>query len=749
MEYLRDRLQLKLALIGSYVPRRCGIATFSQDLRDALDGLAPEVTVDVFAVSDGQSYDYPSEVVGAFERDQADTYRKIAQEIRDGRYDAVLLQHEFGLFGGPAGELVLDLLAECGTPVITTMHTVLAEPDEHQRRVTDRLVELSQNIVVMNIRGIDLLTRIYGASPDQIQLIPHGIPDFSRGQRQEIREELGVTGPMILTFGLLGPDKGIEYAIDAMPCVLEKAPHAVYVVLGATHPHIKANVGEEYREKLMARAQELGVGHAVQFLDEYVSLDRLVDFLSAADIYITPYLNPQQITSGTLAYAVGAGKAVISTPYVHAQELLDDDRGVLVPFRDSSAISDAICHLVEDQVHQDRLRSRAFEYGQQMAWPKVAESYANLVETEADLPRVRPAIRYPEFKIDHLIAMTDDTGLFQHAVYTIPNRSHGYCLDDNARALMLTARLDSWQQPPAELKSLQRRYLSYVHDCFNPETGQFRNFMDFQRNWLEEKGSEDSAARALYAIATAAVRSTDEAVRRLSLDLFRSSVGMLCSATSPRAWAAGILAAHEFLAINPRAEGARALCAAMASRLYRLHRDQSTPDWPWFEPVVSYENALLSHALLVGGWHLEIEEMQQVGLETLSWLCKVQTGYQGVFAPVGSEGFYHRGHTCPRYDQQPLEAWATISATLTAAEMTGDQRWIAEATRAFRWFLGDNEAGIVLVDEHTGGCRDGLHPNSANENQGAESTLAFLFAHQEMMAAGQVLLPARKAMLSA
>jgi glycosyltransferase involved in cell wall biosynthesis len=749
MEYIRDQHQLKLALIGSYVPRRCGIATFSNDLYNALMGLSPEVQVDVFAVGDGVEHAYPPEVAFTFQSKDKAGHLEAAERIRHGGYDAVLLQHEYGLFGGPAGEDIIDLIRGAGTPVITTMHTVLAQPDDHQRRVTNRLIELSQEIVVMNSRGIELLTRVYNAPEAMIHLIPHGIPDFSKGRRDEIREELGISGPMILTFGLLSPDKGVEFAIDAMPGIVERVPNATYIVLGATHPHIKAQVGEVYREKLIARAAEKGVAGAIQFHDEFVSQERLVDYLSAADIYITPYLNPQQITSGTLAYAVGAGKAVISTPYVYAEELLSDDRGVLVPFRDSEAISQAVTGLIEDRDWSDRVRTRAFEFGQDMAWPKVAESYADLVEIEAPALPKRPSMRYPEFSLQHLVAMTDDTGLFQHAAYSIPNRLHGYCLDDNARALMLMARLDSWEQPPAELARLERTYLSYVLHCYNEETGHFRNFMSYGREWLEETGSDDSAGRALYALATAACRSSQRSVREVSNRLFNQAVGMLNTMTSPRAWAYGILAAQEYLAIDPRSPGARSLCAAMAQRLYRQYLAAATRDWRWFEDVVSYENAMLSHAMLVAGYDLEIEEMKTAGLDSLEWLTQVQTGYDGVFAPVGCEGFYHRGHVCPRYDQQPLEAWATISACLSAVELTGDTRWSLEATRAFRWFLGDNEAGMPLVDEKTGGCGDGLHPHSVNENQGAESTLAFLFAQQEMMAAGQVLLPARMALLSA
>lgn len=681
---------------------------------------------------------YPLRVVHEISADTPGAYQCAADFINHNGYDILSVQHEYGIFGGESGEMLLLLLREVQLPIVTTMHTVLHAPSAAQRRVTNELLHLSECIIVMSESAIRILVEEYGLPETRVQLIPHGTPDFSKAGQFSVKERLGIDGPMLLTFGFLSPDKGIQYAIEAMPGILTNFPTATYVIVGATHPTLRARDGEAYRDTLTALADDLGVSKSVRFVNEFVSQEDLLEYLREADVYLTPYLNPQQITSGTLAYALGADKSIISTGYLYAKDLLSDGRGFIVPFRNSAAIADVATKIIAGEIQPKRDVSTTNLGMPQALWPEVAERYADAYlqaarshcETKQRMDRLDPMggllNEIPAFSTKHLIAMTDDTGMFQHAVLTTPNRSHGYCVDDVARAMLLTTFAQRSGDTSSVLDTLQGRYLAFVFDSFNVDNGRFRNFMGYNREWLESHGSDDSHCRTLWSLAAVTHRSSSGSRQQLAKKLLRWGVPTVYDMRSPRAWAYAILAADEYLTAYPGDATMNELLAEMATRLngeYRLHRGE---DWHWFEDIVSYANGRLSQALIIAGQRLNDGEMLAAGTESLEWLMKQQTCSTGNFRPIGSNGFYPRGGTRALHDQQPLEAWASISACISASLATGDQAWMRSAQNVFAWFLGKNDLRQPVYNSLSGGCRDGIHLHRLNENEGAESTLSFL-----------------------
>jgi glycosyltransferase involved in cell wall biosynthesis len=736
-------------MVGSYVPRLCGIATFTADLSDAVASQAPETDLFVLAMNDtGRRYAYPSRVRFELEQNDIASYRRAADFLNVNTVDVLCVQHEYGIYGGKAGIHLLELLGELRMPIVTTCHTLLSEPTEHQRAAMEGLVRVSERMVVMTEYGAQTLKGVHGVPENKIDLIPHGIPSVPFDCRS--KDQLGVEGKsVILTFGLLSPDKGIENVIKALPQILARHPKTVYIVLGATHPHVKENHGEMYRLSLENLAQRLGVDSNIIFHNRFVSLEELSEFLSAADVYITPYLNPEQSTSGTLAYAVGSGRAVVSTPYRHARELLADGRGILVPWRDPAAIAEAVNGLLSDDAKRLAMRERAAALGPAMLWPRVGRDYlesfararASHAERRDSVFRAKPlserSADLPEMNLNHLRLMTDETGLLQHAAFNIPRYEDGYCLDDNARALLLTALLeDAGTADARELRPDATRYLAFVNAAFDAKNGRFRNFLSYARQWPEMGGSEESHGRALWALGSVVGRANDPGRQSLSSSLFHAGLPAVEGFSSPRAWAYALLGIGEYLRAFEGDSRVQSVRKALAERLLGLLERTRGDGWPWFEDKVTYCNARLPQALLVAGAGMGSDAMTGAGLESLTWLAGIQESAEGFFTPVGSNGFYSRGGTKAAFDQQPVEACGMVSACLQARRVTGDKAWDGRGRRAFNWFLGENHLRLPLYDAATGGCHDGLHDDRVNANQGAESTLSFLLALAEMQAAG-------------
>lgn len=738
----------RIAFVGNYVPRRCGIATFTHDLRSALAAHVPAAECLVVPMNDGDSrYDYPPEVRFTCHDGDASTFRRAAEFLNLQNVDVVSLQHEFGIFGGTAGSNVLALLQDLRAPVHTTLHTVLARPAAEQKRVLDDVIRMSARLAVMTQRGRTLLRDVYGVAEDRIDVIPHGIPDMEFVDPGFHKDRFGLEGrQVILTFGLLSPNKGIENVIAALPQVVRRHPAVAYVVLGATHPHLLREQGEGYRESLVHMAADLGVGGHVVFHDRYVEMPELLAFLGAADLYVTPYLNQDQITSGTLAYAFGCGKAVLSTPYWHAQELLAEDRGVLVPFRDPQALATAIVDLLANDARRHAMRKRAYLLGREMIWSRVAERYADSFRRSRKSLTVRPRRpgagrsepprrrELPALCLDHLWRLSDSTGVLQHATYDVPSAAEGYCSDDNARALALMVLLDDLGLETPRTVQATATYAAFLGHAFVPATGRFKNFMAFDRRWLDEHGSDDCLGRVTLALGTCVGRSRHANLQRWAMAFWDATLAALLDSTSPRGWALGILGVQEYLRRLDGDRRAADMRLALTERLLALYRSTAQDNWPWLEDVVAYDNGRLCQALISSGRWTGHDEALRAGLQMLEWLSTVQSSAAGRFAPVGCHGFLRRGEPAAAFDQQPIEAHATVCASIEAFHAVGDPVWLDRAWSAFEWFLGHNVLGLAVCDPLTGACRDGLLEDRINENRGAESTLAYLAALVEMKA---------------
>jgi glycosyltransferase involved in cell wall biosynthesis len=747
-------LPSRIAVVGNYLPRQCGIATFTTDLCEAISTECGAAQLFAVPVNDTESgYEYPARVRIALEQDDLSSYEQAAAFLNFANFDLVCLQHEYGIFGGSAGSYILEFLRRLKMPVITTLHTVLREPNPDQRRVMNEIAALSDRLIVMSDLSSQFLQEIFKVPGKKIDMVPHGVPDLPFLDPNFYKDRFGVEGKaVLLTFGLLCPNKGIENVIQALPHILSKHSNVVYIVAGATHPHILRREGDHYRAHLQALAKENGVESNVIFHNRFVSPEEMVEFIGAADIYITPYRHEEQVVSGTLAYALGAGKAIISTPYWHAIELLDDRRGALVPFQDPEAIARKTVELLDTPAIRHAMRKRAYLYSREMIWKRVAQGYmASFEEARSDRMR-RPRVmfadeaspkcldRLPRLNLDHLHRLTDDTGLLQHATFAVPNYAEGYTTDDNARALVLTVLLEQLGDiEPETTGNLASRYLAFLGLALNAANGRFRNFLSYGRTWTEEQGSEDCHGRALWALGTVLGRSKDQALRGAAGRLFEIAIPALVAFTSPRAWAFGVMGIEEYLSSYPGDRNAQKVSSILANRLIHIYDVIQSPGWFWFEDVVAYSNPRLPQALLAVGRRTSHPQMLSVGLVTLNWLNEIQScSGQKHFVPIGSQGFYRKGGERTRFDQQPVEAGGAVSACLEAYRATGDDRWRDEAWWAFNWFLGDNDLQIALYDPTTGGCRDGLHPERVNENQGAESTLAFLMAQVEMRLLGEV-----------
>lgn len=737
----------KAIFIGNYAPRKCGIATFTTDLCESFALKYPDTICHVIPITDiPDGYAYPDRIRLEIMEQDAESYKRAAEFININNADVVCLQHEYGIFGGQAGSYILTLLRAIQAPAVTTLHTILEKPSSWQERVLKEIADLSQKLVVMTMKSAELLTTRYKISANKVQVIAHGIPEIDFIDPSFYKDQFGVEGKtVLLTFGLLSPNKGIEYVIRAIPEIVKRFPKVIYIILGQTHPNLLRAEGENYRIGLQRLATELGVEKHVRFHNRFVSLEDLKEFLVTADIYITPYLTEQQIVSGTLAYSFGAGNAVISTPFWHAAELLADGRGTLVPFKDSSVITEAVIGLLSNDAKRNAIRKRAFLLGKEMTWPNIVEKYHEVfVAARISKPvsfRRKKSIEpleldtrdLPDIKLDHIIRMTDSTGILQHARFSIPHYYEGYCTDDNARALILSAFLQEMEKKHShEIERLSYIYLAFLSYAFDGRTNRFRNFLSYSREWIAGAGSEDSHGRAIWALGTCIGRSTHAGFQNLAAELFEKAVSAVQGFSSPRAWAFAIIGIQEYLRRFTCGPGLQGIRQTLAVKLHENYRKNSDSEWQWFEQSLTYANATLSHALILSGRRLPDNDMQSDGMASLRWLCRVQTDARNNFKPVGADSFYKRNGPFPSFDQQPIEAQSTISACLEAYRTTKDTSWYDEAWKAFQWYLGRNLLSTSLYDPHTGGCYDGLHGDRANLNQGAESTLCFLLSLSEM-----------------
>ncbi len=727
---------LPIALVGTYPPHRCGIGTFTRDLSDAVISADECVHATVLAMTDaGSTREHPERVRFQIRKGVKDDYARAADFVNYSNIRTVLIQHEYGIFGGPDGSYILDFLAGLRKPSITTLHTVLERPSRSQRAIVQKMAQRCECLVVMSHLAVDLLENSYEIPREITHVIPHGIPDMRTGERDVNKAKFGVTGRhVLLTFGLLSPAKGIEVVIRALPKLIDEFPDLIYLVVGVTHPDIKRRVGEEYRHSLKREAESLGLRDHTIFRNQFVDNAELCRYLQASDIYITPYLHETQIASGTLAYAMGSGAAPVSTPYWYAKEMLAEGRGRFFDFGDVEGLSDVLRTLLGDSVEMARIQHSAYAFARQMIWPQVGIDYVALtrrVLREVVVPEAQTLHRQslPELRLDHLIRMTDDTGLLQHSTYSVPDRRFGYCVDDNARGL-LVALLAQRATDSSETRRLITIYLSYLHYS-QTEDGYFRNFMDYRRNLDREPGSEDCVGRALWGLGLAVDLAPDAGHRLLARKMFQRAMTLPLT-FGPRGCALGILGLDAYLQSDPDNELACATLDSLGAALIHRFEEEADAEWRWFEPSLTYDNALLPMALFKFSKRTGDETALRVARDSLSFLETVCFA-DGHLQLVGNAGWYARGGERATADEQPIDAAAFVLAFRAAYAATGDRRYLARMGESFEWFIGANRLGLSPYDFSTAGCRDGLETQSVNENQGAESVVSFLLALLAML----------------
>ena len=731
-----------IVFIGNYIPRQCGIATFTNDLLQAVSNELPKSNCRALAMNDTPTgYPYPNQVRFELNANRLKDYSLAAEFLNINKVDIVCLQHEFGIYGGDHGNYILTLLHNLHMPIVSTLHTLIPNPQPKIKKIIVTIGRLSDRLIVMSHQAKKLLKEDYGIPAEKVNVIHHGIPDVPFIDPNFFKDQFGVEGKkVILTFGLINPGKGIETMIDALPKIVKNHPNVTYIVLGTTHPNVKKEHGESYRYSLQIRARALGVEDHIIFHNRFVELEELCEFLGSADIYVTPYINKEQIASGTLAYALGTGKAIISTPYWYAEEILKDGRGILVPFKNPEIIADHIINLLDNEIEANIMRKKAYMFSRDMVWKEVArnyiETFAEVVEKRLLEPKTILKIKslrtspfdLPQPKFDHLDRLTDDVGIIQHANFIIPNRKHGYCIDDNARALIVVLLAKNLLIEDNLLENLDCCYLSFLLHAFNEKNGRFRNFLGYDRKWLEDKGSEDSHGRAVWSLGITVALSKTKEFGDQALRIFDRAVSVLSEFKSPRALAFGLIGIHAYLARFGGDSKVRRSREKIANRLFEIYSSNANDKWPWIEDILTYDNGKISQALMMSGQWLQRGDMVEAGLRSLEWLIKVQNNPKGQFAPIGNSGWHLRNGEKARFDQQPLEAESILEACIEAFKITRDKKWIKEARYCIEWFLGRNDLNFALYNYKTGGCYDALTSTGPNINQGAESTLAWLLA---------------------
>ncbi len=722
---------VRAAVIGNFPPRQCGLATFTRDIYNCLHKALPGADVSVIAMNDpGAAYDYPSEVTHQIAQNDVQPYRDVADNLNASDTQVLFVQHEFGIYGGPAGAYLLELIERVKMPVITTLHTVLETPNDEQKRVMQALIRYSTTLITMAQKGAQILRDVYGVKDEQIMVVPHGAPSRPLQPTDAFKAHLGLEGRKTLTtFGLLSPNKGIETVIKALPAIREACPDVVYLVIGATHPHLVRNEGEKYRESLKDMARDLGVEDNIRFINRFINDNDLIDILQATDVYVTPYLTETQITSGTLSYALAVGRPTVSTPYWHAAEALANGVGIICPFHDAPAFGTAISKLLSDDQARADMSRRAYAAAQPSRWSAVARAYVERAEddmlTYRD-PAILPPAELTQIPSWTAIArMSDDCGILQHGKYRMPDRQHGYCTDDNCRALSLAARQSLLGPLDAQQLALAYRYAAFVNHAWNPE-GRFRNFMSYSRQWLDDGGSDDCCARTFESLIDVARSRLPDDLRQWAIELGSEVLTKSSQWTALRARAVMIKNLTRAFGVMGDGQDIQVQVRYLSRHLHHCFLEAAHGDHLWFEDFPTYDNARVPEGLIVGGQFLAEPEMVNDGVRALKWLMQRQTvKASGYFIPVPTSQFDGEdGQDHPIYDQQPLEVLATIDACLTAAKVTGDSGWTAEAMRAFAWFHGKNTQNLSLLDGE-GGCFDGLTPGGYNRNQGAESILSY------------------------
>jgi glycosyltransferase involved in cell wall biosynthesis len=734
---------MKFAYIGTYPPRQCGIGTFTQNLLEAMVLQKGEKKSEhegiVVAMNDpDESYEYPEEVKFTIRQEHQRDYIQAAKFINFSGSDICILEHEYGIFGGESGVYILPLLHRIEIPLMVTLHTVLKNPSYNEKAILQEIGKMANMIVVMSNRAIKFLTEIFMIPSEKISLFEHGVPDLKFSQEQT-KKEFNLEGKKVLmTFGLLSRNKGIETVIRALPEVVAKHPNIIYIILGKTHPSVIRYSGEEYRNYLRRLIKSLELENHVFFLNEFIDQNELFKYLYATDIYITPYLNEAQITSGTLSYAVGTGAAVLSTPYWHAQELLADGRGRLFDFNNSIQLSEILIELLDKPDVLKNLRKRAYDYGRNITWPKIGKLYIEVAEKIAKETPVKMVSKetivdpliLPNFTLAHVRRLTDDTGIIQHAKYGVPNLKEGYCIDDNARALLMVLMAYNQKKDPLALELLPI-YLSYIHYMQNKD-GTFRNFLSFKRDYLDEVGSEDSFGRTIWALGYLLGNSPNDAYYQSGKMIFFDAAKNFDKLKSLRGIANTIIGICYYLRTNKSDDSMTEILREMVYKIIDHYDNESTPDWKWFESILSYDLGIIPLSLFYSYEFLSEDKILDTAITSMDFLTSVSMKDDSL-SLIGNEKWYRKGGERSPYAQQPIDAMAMVLMYYQAFIATKNKEYLNLMFTSFMWFLGENDLRMTLYDFETLGCCDGIEKYGINRNQGAESTLAYLISHLRVL----------------
>jgi len=736
---------MKLAYIGTYPPRECGIGVFTNNLFNSMlksvESRKDENEGFVVALNDVyNNHEYPEEVKLTIRQEHQEDYLQAVKYINLSGADLCILEHEFGIFGGQSGVYILPLLHRLEIPFIVTLHTILKAPSYNEKAVLQQICKMAHKIVVMSRKAIEFLVDIYDVPLEKIVFIEHGVPDIHFNREITKKEFKLETKKVLLTFGFIGRNKGIETVIKALPRVVEKHPEVLYIVLGKTHPNVLRHSGEEYRIFLMRLVKSLQLEKNVEFLNEFINEQDLFKYLYASDIYITPYLNEAQITSGTLSYAVGVGSAVVSTPYWHAAELLAEGRGKLFDFGDSDSLASVLIELLDNPGELSELKRKAHDYGLKITWPKTGEKYIALVSsileeqpevTEKSDTELDPLI-LPPFSLTHINRMTDDTGIIQHAKFGIPNLKEGYCLDDNARALLMVL-MAYRQMKDMRALELSPVYISYIHYMQNAD-GTFRNFLSFSRNFLDEVGSEDSFGRTIWALGYLLGNAPNDAYYQTGKSVFFNAAPCFERLNSIRGIANTMIGISYYLKSNPSDDSMTERLRNLANKLVKHYDENVNDDWKWFESLLAYDNGILPLALLSSSEILNDDKITKTAFESMNFLTK-HTFKDNYLSIIGNEKWYRKNEERSVFAQQPIDAMAMVLMYRQAFHITKDKDYLNKLYISFLWFLGENDLRMSLYDFETQGCCDGFERSGVNRNQGAESTLAYLISHLTVLQA--------------
>ncbi len=727
---------MKIVVVGNYPPRKCGIATFTQNLITAIlnsnKGNNDDIEIEVIAMNDANNhYDYPDIVKRIISENDKQSYLKAANYINESGATVCVLQHEYGIFGGNSGILVLGLIKALKIPLVSTFHTVLEHPDYHQREVLKSIARYSSRIVVMCSKAKRMLKNVFDVEPKKINIIEHGVPDFEELIKEKpVRPQKWKGKKIIITFGLLNRNKGIETVIRALPEVVKKHPEVLYVVLGKTHPNVVKQHGEEYRENLKRITKQLNVETHVEFLDQFVSEKDLAVILSLADIYITPYLNKEQITSGTLSYALGAGLAVVSTPYWHAEEILANDNGRFFDFHDCQGLARVLNDLLDDEAAIKDLQEKSKQNSSHNRWPVVGVQYHDLLINVTKnaiqyLQEIKSTPEIPSFSFKAVERLTTQTGILQHAQGVVPYYKEGYSLDDNARAVLVSQMANS-RFHNEKYQDFLIKYLAFLL-LMHREDGTVNNMLSYYNQIIDAKLSEDTYGRTVWALGYVVKATNNDSVFRVAHELFHSLIQNTSHLNHSRGLANTILGLYHYIRKFPDQIDQISNLTMLADKLCEHYEAHSISRWNWFDAEVTYDNGLLPAALYFAFQITHNKRYLDIANKASGFIEDICFSNNHL-SLVGNKTWESDSKDKSNVGQQPLDAAAMVLMYDARYKTLNDSHSVEYLKKSFFWFFGENDLNIPLYDVRNKGVYDGLEEFEVNLNQGAESNITYLMA---------------------